>query len=190
MEKKRIALLVIVVVMYSVCMYFMNIRFNRLSRYPYKNDRAIKLIDTYLTDEEIDYIIEYSVDYRYFIDYIECKGFRYLGRAFYASNSLNGFVRLPVWKLEELKKEYIPRLEKILETEEKIKREESKLYLILGLILSKATTLTEAVNSLPKELILLVPKYETLWHEAEHTNDDIYLKNIDLFEYYLGMRML
>ena len=25
---------------------------------------------------------------------------------------------------------------------------------------------------------------------AEHTNDDIYLKNIDLFEYYLGMRML
>ena len=93
-------------------------------------------------------------------------------------------------ELEELKKEYIPRLEKILETEEKIKREESKLYLILGLILSKATTLTEAVNSLPKELILLVPKYETLWHEAEHTNDDIYLKNIDLFEYYLGMRML
>ena len=69
---------------------------------------------------------------------IECKGFRYLGRAFYASNSLNGFVRLPVWKLEELKKEYIPRLEKILETEEKIKREESKLYLLLGLILSKS----------------------------------------------------
>lgn len=49
----------------------MNQRFDRLSRYPYENQESRSKIDQYLNDEEIEYIIEYSIAPVEFIEYIE-----------------------------------------------------------------------------------------------------------------------
>lgn len=75
MNKKRIALIVSVIVIFLICLYYMNIRFNRLSRYPYDNEYATQLMDKYLSDDDIAYVIEYSIAPQYIVDYIGNPGF-------------------------------------------------------------------------------------------------------------------
>lgn len=75
MKYKKIFLFVAVIAIFGVCLSIMNKRFDRLSRYPYENPQARELINKYMSDEEIEFIIEYSIDPSYFIDYIDCCGF-------------------------------------------------------------------------------------------------------------------
>ena len=53
----------------------MNIKYDRLSRYPYQEKEAREIIDKYLSDEEIEYIIEYSIAPNVFISFIDVDGF-------------------------------------------------------------------------------------------------------------------
>lgn len=75
MGKKRILIFVVLSILFVSCLVTMNIRFDRLSRYPYEDEEARELINRIMTDDEIEFIIEYSIDPTYFIDYIECNGF-------------------------------------------------------------------------------------------------------------------
>lgn len=75
MNLKRIILIVAIVIIFFVCYKHMNVAFDRLSRYPYQNENDRRLIDEYLTDDEIEYIIEYSIAPVHFIKYIEYDGF-------------------------------------------------------------------------------------------------------------------
>jgi len=71
----RIILLGCLMVLFLLCFRYMNSRYDRLSRYPYKNEKARSLINKYLDDEEIEYIIEYAIDPSYFIDYVSAPSF-------------------------------------------------------------------------------------------------------------------
>lgn len=71
MKIKRIILVISIILLFSVCLGYMNHNFDRLSRYPYENKEARALIDRYLNDDEIEYIIEYSIAPYEFIDYIK-----------------------------------------------------------------------------------------------------------------------
>ena len=53
----------------------MNVKFDRLSRYPYEGEKMREIISEHLTDEEIEYIIQYSIAPVHFMDYIECPSF-------------------------------------------------------------------------------------------------------------------
>lgn len=75
MNKKRIALILSVVFVFLICLYYMNRRFNRLSRYPYDDKNATRLIDKYMSDKDIEYIIEYSIAPKYIVDFIESPRF-------------------------------------------------------------------------------------------------------------------
>ncbi len=66
-----IAILCITVVSIGV----MNIRYDSLARYPYKDERSREIIKEHLTDEEIAYIIEYSIPPNMFIAFIDEEGF-------------------------------------------------------------------------------------------------------------------
>ena len=72
---KRMMMVGFVVALTAICYFVMNQRYDRLSRYPYqdKDDRA--LIDQYLNDEQIEYIIEYSIAPKSFMQYLGCNGF-------------------------------------------------------------------------------------------------------------------
>ena len=71
MKIKRLCLLLGVVLLFCVCFFYMNQHFDRLSRYPYENQESRAKIDRHLNDEEIEYIIEYSIAPVEFIEYIE-----------------------------------------------------------------------------------------------------------------------
>ena len=71
----RAVLVACILLLFAVCFKVMNNRFDRLSRYPYEDPAKRALIDKYLNDEEIEYIIEYAIAPNYFIDYIEVPGF-------------------------------------------------------------------------------------------------------------------
>ena len=57
-----------------VCFGLMNTRYDALSRYPYTDRRSRELIKQYLTKQEIDYIIEYSIAPNMFVAYIREDG--------------------------------------------------------------------------------------------------------------------
>lgn len=75
MNKKRFILIGSIIVIFMICLYFLNIRFDRLSRYPYNDDYARELIDQYMSDEDIEYLIEYSIAPNTFVDFIASPGF-------------------------------------------------------------------------------------------------------------------
>lgn len=58
-----------------VCMTVMNMHFDALARYPYLDRRSRALIKQYLKDDEIEYIIEYSIAPNMFVAYLQEKGF-------------------------------------------------------------------------------------------------------------------
>lgn len=75
LKLKRALLVAAVIAMCAVCMGMMNIRYDRLSRYPYQDEKSRQLIDQYLNDEDIEYIIEYSIAPSTFVYFIESPGF-------------------------------------------------------------------------------------------------------------------
>lgn len=82
-KKRRILLVVFITILFGICFIRMNKRFDRLSRYPYDNPEKRALIDKHLNDDEIEYIIEYSIEPNYFIKFIQCKNFNIYHVDFY-----------------------------------------------------------------------------------------------------------
>lgn len=75
MEKKKHIFVAFLLVIAIACIGIMNIKYDRLSRYPYQDEESRKIINEYLTDEEIEYIIEYSIAPNVFISFIDVDGF-------------------------------------------------------------------------------------------------------------------
>ena len=89
MKNRLIFTLVLIGITIS-CLGFMNLHFDRLSRYPYQNEADRALINQYLNDEEIEYIIEYSIAPMQFVQYLGCSGFNIYHIAEY--NQLNSYM--------------------------------------------------------------------------------------------------
>gem|GEM_PF-6747939 len=64
-----------VTVIFLTCFCVINSKYDRLSRYPYEDENARYLIKKYMSDEDIEYIIDYAITPGYFIKYIECPDF-------------------------------------------------------------------------------------------------------------------
>ncbi|MFQ8583255.1 MAG: hypothetical protein ACLSA6_12395 [Holdemania massiliensis] len=77
MKIKRLLFVAAVAVLCAGCLIVMNIRYDRLSRYPYQDPKSRELIDEYLSDADIEYIIEYSIALRPL-----CRIFRRNGSVF------------------------------------------------------------------------------------------------------------
>ena len=75
MKKGMITLIISVTLIFVVSFSFMNYNYDNLSRYPYKDEESRKIIKKYLSDDEIDYIIEYSIAPSLFINFIKEDGF-------------------------------------------------------------------------------------------------------------------
>ena len=75
-RKRWTAIFVGVVVSIAItCISIMNIHYDELARYPYKDERSRELIKEYKNKEEIDYIIEYSIAPNVFISFIQADDF-------------------------------------------------------------------------------------------------------------------
>lgn len=72
----------------GVSITVMNYHFDSLARYPYRDEMSRRLIKEYLNEEEIDYIIEYSIAPNVFISFIEEPGFNIYHAAEYKRLSL------------------------------------------------------------------------------------------------------
>ena len=57
------------------CIAIMNHHYDSLARYPYRDEKSRELIRQYLNEEEIAYIIEYSIPPNMFIAFIQEPGF-------------------------------------------------------------------------------------------------------------------
>ena len=57
------------------CILMLNAKYDELSRYPYTDQKSRQLIREHLNEQEIDYIIEYSIAPNMFVAYIQEEGF-------------------------------------------------------------------------------------------------------------------
>lgn len=75
-KKKWLAVFVCVIVGIAVsCIAIMNHHYDSLARYPYRDEKSRELIKRYLNEEEIAYIIEYSIPPNMFVAFIQEPGF-------------------------------------------------------------------------------------------------------------------
>lgn len=95
MKIKRFLFVSSVVLLAAVCLGVMNMKYDRLSRYPYEDEEARELIDHFFTNEEISYLIEYSIAPSEFIDYIDAPGF-----SIYHASQYNQ-VKESIWYLND-----------------------------------------------------------------------------------------
>ena len=104
MKTKRFLFVSSVVLLAALCIGIMNLQYDRLSRYPYQDPQARALIDEYLTNDEISYIIEYSIAPSEFIDYLNASGFSIYHIEYYKQ------VRNSIWYLNNENIVYVVEL--------------------------------------------------------------------------------
>lgn len=75
MKLKRILLVLAIILIFSLCIGYMNMNYDSLSRYPYENEESREIIRQHLNTDEIEYIIEYSIAPSEFIEYIDSDSF-------------------------------------------------------------------------------------------------------------------
>ncbi len=75
MKKGSLGLVLFVTAIFLSSFSFMNYNYDPLSRYPYQNKEDRELIKQYLNDDEIEYIIEYSIAPSLFVDFIKENDF-------------------------------------------------------------------------------------------------------------------
>ncbi len=78
LRKKRIVFLFGIFLIAAICIGVMNLNYNRLSRYAhleYMSFQDQELFNEYLSDKDIDYIIEWSISPHLIIDYVDKEGF-------------------------------------------------------------------------------------------------------------------
>ena len=95
MKTKRFLFVSSVLIVAIVCIGIMNIHYDRLSRYPYQDEEARALIDKYFSNQDIEYLIEYSIAPSTFIDYVTYKDF-----SVYHAEEYNR-VRQSIWYLSD-----------------------------------------------------------------------------------------
>lgn len=84
MTIKRVSLLLATLLISLICVGVMNIHYDVLSRYTYDiSDTDADKLRENLTYKEINYLIEYSINSDFFIDYIEEDGFNVYHFDFY-----------------------------------------------------------------------------------------------------------
>lgn len=88
MNKKKHLFLFSLIVLSALSLFVMNVKYDRLSRYPYQEEEARRIIDEHLTDEEIEYIIEYSIAPNVFVPFIDVDSFNIYHAAEYKKLSL------------------------------------------------------------------------------------------------------
>ncbi|MGB4985116.1 MAG: hypothetical protein WBO70_05040 [Erysipelotrichaceae bacterium] len=76
MEKKRILLTISLMIFFMGCLYFINIKYDPLSRYKYKTASNRDIIINNLSKDEIDYIIDYDLKPEQFLPFMEINNFR------------------------------------------------------------------------------------------------------------------
>ena len=79
----------------SVCIGILNSKYDSLSRYPYIDQKSRELTKEYLTPDEIDYNIEYSIAPNVFIAFIREEGFNIYNAAEYKRLSTYQWDRTP-----------------------------------------------------------------------------------------------
>ena len=104
MKTKRFLFVSSVVLLAVVCIGIMNLQYDRLSRYPYQDPEARALIDEYLTNDEISYIIEYSIAPSEFTHYLGIPDFSIYHISLYQR------VRDSIWYLNDDNIVYIVEL--------------------------------------------------------------------------------
>lgn len=75
MNKKRIFVIFAICVLFIICYSIINIKYDRLARYPFGTDKEREIIERELDDQEIDYIVEYAIEPDFFMKYIHCYRF-------------------------------------------------------------------------------------------------------------------
>ena len=75
MQLKRLIFILCIIFISITCIAVMNFNHDRLSRYSYTNEQHRQIIDEHLTNEEIEYIIEWQIQPTDFIDYIYYEDF-------------------------------------------------------------------------------------------------------------------
>ncbi|MFV0479719.1 MAG: D-alanyl-D-alanine carboxypeptidase family protein [Anaerorhabdus sp.] len=75
MKIKRLIFVLCVLGIVTLCMAYMNSKYDPLARYPYQGEEMRETIRENLTRKEMEYIIEYSINPDLFIDYIEVNRF-------------------------------------------------------------------------------------------------------------------
>lgn len=65
----------VVIAITLVCFGVMNVNYDALARYPYKDQKSRQKIREKLNNQEIEYIIEYSIPPNMFISFIDAPGF-------------------------------------------------------------------------------------------------------------------
>ena len=90
------AVFVLVIVAFSACcLSYFWMSSDVLARYPYKDETSKELIRQYLNQEEIEYIIEYSIPPNMFIAYIQEDGFSIYHAAEYKKLSQSQWDKSP-----------------------------------------------------------------------------------------------
>lgn len=75
MNKKRILSIIIICALFIFCYFCINIKYDKLARYPFGTDREREIISNNLDNQEIDYIVEYAIEPDYFMDYVYYQKF-------------------------------------------------------------------------------------------------------------------
>ncbi|MCR5230331.1 MAG: M15 family metallopeptidase [Solobacterium sp.] len=95
-RKKWTAVFVAFIVLFTaVCLGYMNLNYDSLARYPFRDENSRELIKKYLNDEEIAYIIEYSIPPNMFVAYIDSPGFNIYHAAEYKKLSEQQWQKTP-----------------------------------------------------------------------------------------------
>ena len=69
MKRKQIIFILTTVFLSFLLVFMLSKKYDVLSRYAYQNEEARSIIREYLTEDEIEYIVEHSIYYGDFIDY-------------------------------------------------------------------------------------------------------------------------
>lgn len=75
MNKKRIIVIICIFILFITCYFTINVKYDRLARYPFGTESERKTIENKLNDSEIDYIVEYAIEPEHFMQYIYCSKF-------------------------------------------------------------------------------------------------------------------
>ncbi len=93
MKKNKIIFIVIISLINILAIYILTNNYDLLSRYPYQNEAARTIIRENLNEEEIEYLIEYSIAPEVFIEYATYENF-----SVYRSDAYN-YLKQYAWYL-------------------------------------------------------------------------------------------
>ncbi|MFV0380444.1 MAG: M15 family metallopeptidase [Anaerorhabdus sp.] len=114
MKILRIVFVISVLVVSTLCLAYMNSKYDSLSRYPYEGERTRAIIKDKLSRKEIEYIIEYSISPDLFMEFIEVTNFNiYHSQEYYdlryilGPNNIKNFSPFKIVDMVEKTREFL-----------------------------------------------------------------------------------